>query len=262
MFTTPFSFLNGFDPNAQVFINTVGITDQTQKIAINNLVIGLKVYNLWDKMQAIYPFIGSTATTQKWNLKSPFDTDASFRLTFSGGWTHASTGALPNGTNAYANTYLLGTTLSQNSVHLTYYSRSNTAQAGSAVDIGSIDGAGVILAMQIRSSANNINGVLNDKTGTVAANSDSSGFFIANRTASTVVNIWKNGVKQNTSAVASFSPSTIVQYLGAYNLNGTASNFSNREVAFASLGSGLTDAEAANFYTVVQAYQTELSRQV
>jgi hypothetical protein len=34
------------------------------------------------------------------------------------------------------------------------------------------------------------------------------------------------------------------------------------QFAFASIGDGLTNTEAANFYTAVQAYQTTLSRQV
>ena len=40
------------------------------------------------------------------------------------------------------------------------------------------------------------------------------------------------------------------------------SNFSDRETAFASIGDGLTDAEATVFYNAVQAYQTTLGRQV
>jgi hypothetical protein len=42
----------------------------------------------------------------------------------------------------------------------------------------------------------------------------------------------------------------------------TTTVFSNREQAFASIGDGLTDTQASNFYTAVQAFQTTLSRQV
>ena len=38
--------------------------------------------------------------------------------------------------------------------------------------------------------------------------------------------------------------------------------YTDKECAFASVGAGLTDAEAANFYTLVQAYQTTLGRAV
>ena len=57
------------------------------------------------QLDAVYPFLGGTSSSCKWNLKDPRNLDAAFRLTFSGGWTFSSTGALPNGVNAYANTY-------------------------------------------------------------------------------------------------------------------------------------------------------------
>jgi hypothetical protein len=50
-------------------------------------------------------------------------------------------------------------------------------------------------------------------------------------------------------------------YIGAYGAL-TPDLFSTKESAFASIGDGLTDAEAANFYTAVQAYQTTLGRAV
>ena len=86
------------DVDAQAFITATGITDATQITAVNNLVLGLKGNNIWTKMKAIYPMVGGTATTHKFNLKNPLDTDAAFRLVFSGGWTHSANGALPNGT--------------------------------------------------------------------------------------------------------------------------------------------------------------------
>ena len=93
------------DPDAQAFITAASITDPTQQSAINQLVVDLKGYGVWTKMKALYPFCGSTASQHKWNLKDPRDLDAAFRLVFNGGWTHSVNGALPNGTNAFANTY-------------------------------------------------------------------------------------------------------------------------------------------------------------
>jgi hypothetical protein len=42
----------------------------------------------------------------------------------------------------------------------------------------------------------------------------------------------------------------------------STSSYSSRESAFASIGYGLTDAEALAFYNAIQAYQTTLGRQV
>ena len=46
------------------------------------------------------------------------------------------------------------------------------------------------------------------------------------------------------------------------NSNGSIVQYSDRRFQFASIGSGLTDTEASNFYTAVQAMQTTLSRNV
>jgi hypothetical protein len=54
---------------------------------------------------------------------------------------------------------------------------------------------------------------------------------------------------------------TISLFLGAAN-GLPITGYSNKQYAFASIGSGLTDAEAAALYTAVQAFNTTLSRQV
>jgi hypothetical protein len=93
------------DPDAQAFITAAGITDPTQQSAINTLVVGLKDDGLWTNMQALYPFVGGTATQHKYNLKDPRDLDAAYRLSFSGGWTHNADGITGNGVNTYADTF-------------------------------------------------------------------------------------------------------------------------------------------------------------
>ena len=95
-----------FDPDAQAFFTASGLTGATELNAVNQLVLDLKGFGIWTKMLAIYPFVGGTATTHKWNLKNPLDTNAAFRLTFSGGWTHNSLGIKMNNTNTSANTFV------------------------------------------------------------------------------------------------------------------------------------------------------------
>jgi hypothetical protein len=51
-------------------------------------------------------------------------------------------------------------------------------------------------------------------------------------------------------------------YLGGFNESNISTFYGNKQIAFASIGDGLTDTEAANFYTAVQAFQTALSRNV
>ena len=114
------------DPDAFAFLTATGITDPTISSAIINLVISLKNFGIWTKMYAIYPMVGGTAFTNKFNLINPLDTNAAFRLNFVGGWTHSANGALPNGTNAYADTFLNPSfTLPLNSHSFGIYSRTN-----------------------------------------------------------------------------------------------------------------------------------------
>ena len=106
MIINPYFFGVSLDPDAQAFLTAASITNPTISGAINTLVVQMKTDNIWSKMKAIYPMVGGTASTHKFNLKDPRDLDAAFRLVFNGGWTHSANGAQPNGTNGFADTKL------------------------------------------------------------------------------------------------------------------------------------------------------------
>lgn len=245
-----------FDPDAQAFITAAAITDPTQQSAINTLVLDLKGYSIWTKFKAIYPIVGGTGSSHSVNLKTP----GTFNLTFATGVTHSSTGMVGNGTTGYANTQLTPSTdLTLNSTHYGYYSR--TDNNSTQVDLGALSGAFQNF-MQIRNANVATFAVHQTAPYTSFANTNSQGFYVANRTASNVVNGWKNGAKVVTTANLSTGLLGLNLYLLAYNLNGAAALYSTKECAFASIGDGLTDTEAANFYTAVQNFNTTLSRNI
>ena len=258
-----------FDYDSLLFLDATAITDPTIRLAINYLVFSLKVNGLWNKLNAIYPMVGGTAITHKFNLKNPLDTNAAFRLSFIGGWTHSATGALPNGTNAYADTfYNLLSSASQNSHHLSYYSRTNSNLT--EVEIGAADGvdnSATTSRSFIEIRTINVSYFTINNSGLTAfvnfADTNSIGYYIGNRTASNILNALKNGIKSATSnIIASKTPPNRKYFLGAYNRNNTPLYYSTKQCAFASIGTGLTDAEASLLYTIVQAFQTILSRNV
>lgn len=72
----------GYDSDAEAFFTAASITDDTQKTAVNQLVLDLKAAGVWTKSKVIYPFVGGTTGTHKYNLKNPLDTDGAFRITF------------------------------------------------------------------------------------------------------------------------------------------------------------------------------------
>ena len=250
------------DADAAAFFTAAGITDATQKSAVNTLVTSLKSNSLWTKFNALYPFVGGSATSHKFNLINPADSNAAFRLSFMGGWTHSANGALPNGTTGYADTFLnVNTTLSLNDAALHIYNGTNTAT--NCIDIGAEVGANVteVYARYTNTFYTFIN---NSSSLCQVANNDSRGFYTSTRTASNLIKCIKNGTEQTviSNTVASTSKPKATIFIGAANNGSSAILFADRSIRFAGVSSGFTAAEAATLYTIIQAYQTSLSRNV
>jgi len=250
------------DADAQAFFTASGLTGTTNQSAINKLVVDIKNFGIWTKMKAIYPFIGGTAALHKWNLKNPLDTNAAFRLTFNGGWTHSATGATPNGTNAFADTFLIPNTAYTvaTNAHFSFYSRTNINQ--NAIEIGTFDNTQAFqISLFNGSFSNNTRSVINNAINLGSVDTNSLGFYVANRNGTTVKN-FKNSSIIATGTNTVIAKTTTKIWIGAQNFNNGLNLPSSKQCAFASIGDGLTDTEAANFYTAVQAYQTTLSRNV
>jgi hypothetical protein len=256
-----------FDPDAQLFIDAelaAGVVlTKNQANAINQLVLDLKSANIWSKMKSIYPFISNGATAQKFNLKDPRDLDAAFRLVFNGGGSHTSNGYQPNGVNGYANTFLIpSTSLTSSNNHLSIYNRTNTI--GNFVDMGSYSAGSPFFYCLFYSRASSDSFLLANGSNTFpsVANTNSEGMYIISKLSAANTSAYKNNTKIINAAASGTGISTQQIFIGAANNGGTAGNFSNREIAFSSIGDGLTDAEALAYYNAVQTYQTTLGRQV
>jgi hypothetical protein len=253
----------GVDPDAQAFITAAAITDPTQQAAINTLVVDLKGYNVWSKMKALYPFVGGTAAQHKWNLKDPRDLDAAFRLVFNGGYTHNSNGITGNGTNAYADTKLIpNANLTQNSSQVSVYSRTNQANSNECL-IGSATTAFSNNGLLILAAGNYPYIMVNNSTLTNGTGFNTTGLLTASRITSTNQKLYRNTstLINATSNSTGLSNGRIL--LNAFIENNISiSRYAPHNFAFASIGDGLTDTEAANLYTTVQTFQTTLGRQV
>ena len=260
-----FSFGKMNDPDATLFIQVSEITGSTQRGAIVDLVKDLKSNNLWSKMKAIYPFVGGTTTTHKWNLKDPRDVDDAFRLTFSGGWTHRSTGALGNGSNAWANTNLnIFNNLTNGDFSISAYvvtgSVNNQQYTGELnCNANPYNPAGLIGLRVFNRTIGSaqFNGG-DDITESAAASSTTMGYAIGSETSNSNRKFYKNNSLLATNTVNS---TTALQNGNLWLMWG-GYEYALSELAFVHIGSGLTDAEASSLYTIVQKYQTTLGRQV
>ena len=250
-------------PNTDIinFVQAAGLTDETQCIALVDLVADFKAYGLWDKMKAIYPMVGQPGVSSSFevNLKDP----TTFRGTFYGTWSFADTGATPDGSTGYMDSGLIPSVdiASVNSTHIAAYVRTdsfsgaimgcfNSPLAANGLYINPKFGGGT---QESRNNSGN---------GGNAVSTDSRGFWINNRISSSQYKIFRNLTTNQTSNTNISGLCTISAYIGALNREGLSVESQNREIAFASIGDGLTDEEAANFYTAVQRFQTTLGRQV
>lgn len=274
--STTLVFPQTLHPKVAAFINlqsanSVSLTN-TQVNALNNLYIGLVANGLDTKMNALYPFIGGSATAHKFNLMDARDADAAFRLNFVGGWTHDSNGSTPNGTTGYANTFLTPSiSLSVSSGHFSFYSRVQALLATN-VDMGasSTAVAADIVSLVIGRNTNSSScawGTQAVNTIATLSSSSSQGFFVGNQNGATAAarSVFRNGIASATATVygspAMSSTSTIT--IGALNTGtGGINFFSSRQCSLASIGSGLSNTEVNIFSVLVQAYETALGRNV
>lgn len=257
----PYSFAAATDADADAFISAAGITDSTQKSAIQTLVTDLKADGLWTKMKAVYPFVGGTATTHKYNLKDPQDTDAAFRLVFSGGATHDSNGWTPNGTNGYGDTKFAITSLTRDANSTGIYCRTDV---DSGADFGVYD-SGTNGSMQSNLKATNLWYTRNgSNTLNSTSNTDSRGFFQMTRRNSSEYVVSKNTTKNtiSQSATDTFGNTDTIP-LGAIKIGGSVLGYSSRNYALIYFGNtSLNDTELDNMNTIVTTFQTTLGRNV
>lgn len=242
-----------YDSDAMAFIIATNISNITQCNAISTLVGSLKAAGIWQKMKAIYPFIGGTAASHKFNLKDPRDLDIAYRILFSGGIQHSENGVLPNGSTGFGDTRLNTSVLSATNNSLAYYSKSNTT--GNTVDIGVYDGSRFFTVGLSNYPYNYLCGAVDN---VINFNTVTKGLFLQSRLSSFNFAGYKNAtlIGSNSSVGNGFPIGNALLFKRADGFYG------NKECAFASIGEGLTATEVTLYYNIIQTYQQSLNRQV
>lgn len=264
MIINPYIY-GGLDTDAQAFITATNITNSTQQSAIIQLVADLKTANIWTKMKALYPIVGGTASSHRFNLKAPTTNPSDFYLDFFGGWTHSSTGAKPDGFSGYANTKLIpSATLSNTHAHQFFYLRTSLAISHQAAYGCETSGTNRMAFYPYTFNVGWISDIYDNSASRISSNTgNSTGGILATRANANSHKIFRNNtqIASTTNATNGTLPS--IDYLfGSYNVNGQNLYPDSNEIAFASIGDGLTDSEAIAFYNAVQTFQTTLNRQV
>jgi hypothetical protein len=253
------SQIASFDADAQAFFDRVttagGTLSATEQTATNQLVLDMKAAGIWSAMRAVYPMVGASAAACAQNLKS-----SSFTGTFSSGWTFASTGVTGNGTSAYMDTNF-NPSINYNNFNNGYSIYCRTNSSTTRWDFGAYPGfhvylnyTGVGCRAAIQSSDNN-RPSFNDN--------NSSGFFTFVNNGNNSRKAFRNSILKNTNTtVDNTTRINTTLPLGCLLENNVYQVFSNREYNLLSLHDGLTDTQASNLYTAVQAFQTTLASNV
>lgn len=264
-----------FDADATDFLQVTSISDPTIRSSVNTFVEDLKYYGLWYKMSGVYPFIGGTSGTHKYNLRDPRDSNDAFRLAFSGtGTQHSSSGVHFSGTGDYANVFFNPySDLTGYPIHLSALFLSNEDASSAEIGCMVADGTNPRLLLSAESSA--FGGAIFDcydfNTGRtqISGTINSQAFYTATRTASQtgMLMLFRNSTtptssKLTTSNISGLQKPNFDIFLGAINKGGTPfyTDTSNRRFGFFSVGEGLTSGECVNLYTCVKDLQTNLGR--
>lgn len=241
------------DVDAQKFIDSAGITDNTQKTALINFVTQLKDSSLWVKFKAIYPMLGGTASSAQWNLMNPQNTDQAFRLTFNGSPVFSTSGILFPTPSDFANTHLFDNMIAYNDNAISYYSLTQNSISG--YDMGCIDLVSPYNEFAIYCQ--------NDATVWFGYNvfgatpSNTKGLFILSSS--------QNDVKRydNSIVTTSLGSAPVQGYTNIPILIGSSAGApanGQRECALATIGNSLTDAQVVTFYNIVQKFESSLGR--
>jgi hypothetical protein len=256
----------GVDPDAEPYIDALGvlgIVDSTLNSAWNNFVLDAKADSYWSAFTgALYPFGGGTANSHAINAVNPGSRD----ITWHGTVTHNANGVTGDGLTGYGDTGINALSVLNNAdCHAALYTRTSSVgnEQVAGLSIRDASGSGRAFEFNPRRTSS-----ASFRTGDVTAsggNINCQGFCIGTRRSTSDAEVYRNGssVGTNTTTQTSTHLGDGNIYLFAMNFVGIGIlEFSSRNHAFASIGSGIADAEAADYYAAVQAFQTALGRQV
>ena len=260
------------DADALAFINAIGTLTETQQNAIVDLVEGLKTNGTWAKYHVIYPVIGGTSSTHKFNLKDPRNVDAANRLQFFGTITHDADGMQGDGSSGWANTYFNASTgfASKDNTTFMAYINDNDAIANAAYPtmMGAYTNNSYAYSMDLKVEGS-----------TKSVGFRNTGSWSGYTSPTTVKGLWtmtRNNsldtqLYQNTNLFRTETQSSSTglpnQNLLLWNQNQGSDTthsllWSVRRMAFVAFGDGLSSTEIANDYAVIEAYQDALGRGV
>jgi len=258
--TTNYSYT---DTDANAYISAATLTSSEQESAYQ-LITDLKTAGLWTKIQALYPFKGTTAAQHKFNAKNPLDTNAAFRLTFSGTGTYSNLGFQTNGSDSWANTYFApSANQNVNSNGITAVVGTNNTVNNDNATLGSYNSESQMTVFTSKGSNSNFyrQSLINNRGSAIIQTgvNEARGIWTAMRTGATSGKMFRNNSLIGTGVGGGSLPNLNI-YIGALNYIGSLNGVSHQRIQIVAFHEGLSDAEVATLHSIIDTSETIAGR--
>jgi hypothetical protein len=211
----------------------------------------------------MYPVLGGTAGSHKFNAINPIDTNGAYRLTFTAGWTHNASGMTTDGVGGtYADSYynaqlvVSGAADQSISIYTTNQSSKGVQDIGSTnIPLGTIE-VGIYTSFGGNLFIPNIKSAASGYLTYSQPTQQGIGYYVASSTGTNTLGTKDGALVVNAAQIPAFT--NLTHYVG--NTNGNANNGNPSTIIFASFGRQLTSAQMTTLSSIINAFQTSLGR--
>lgn len=256
------------DKDVIPYIENAKIMRAQEIFAINYLVTNTKKFFLWDKIKAIYPFLGDTLLSNAFNLKIPIDSNSAYRLNFGTNSpliTRFGVEFIGNNALSWATTNLIPSQV---------LIKGNLA-LGCYINGGNLGGSPFPATMGSSTTENTNTDVTNLTIRTTGKyfipNGEAQPFISSSDTTITgnyigtalngLANLYRNGIELGNTATSTnggISGSPI--FIGALGQQNISITYQNVRLGICFISTGLTKIDVRNFDMIIQNYVSILNR--
>lgn len=252
----------GFDTSAVAWqaavIAASGTVSATQLARVSNLIACYKTNSIWSIRDRTWLRASENTTQANLDIVNLQTSTPHGTITFTAGQGYTS-----NGTTGYIDTGYIPSTaggnLTLNSATIGAYIITNDTSVNNRVLMGVNSGGSDFLYLQPLAAGGSFwenNGITFP---TVAGQASSQGFWLNSRVNAITITLDKNGAQIGSASSNSGSLATKSIFVGAFDDNGTADNFSTDQWALDFIAGGLTPTQRAAESTCDNAYMASLS---
>jgi hypothetical protein len=213
-------------------------------------------------VKVLYPFVGGSATSHKYNFIDPQDTDLAKRIVWFGGMTHNADGITGNGSNAYGNMFINpDPDFNINDVGMSYLCSNSGIDGNTIFGVQDASDTTRFFHFPAFDGANTTQSNINSGSSQLIA-AARQGFHSIQRTSGTNQNTYRNGVLNADTSTNSQNRAALNMFLLATNVNGTPTFIDASNIRFFAAHTALNATQALNLYNANVSFQTILGRNV